>query len=83
MSDETLKKVGKNHVPTCPIFAGLVTYFHHLLSYTPPTSASLLYSKSQFIQIQLFPRTINYWNNVHVETIESPTVEQFLVKLHD
>ena len=34
----------------------------------------------QFIQIQLFPKTMN---NLPVETIEFPTVEQFLVKLHD
>ena len=28
MNDERLEKVGKNHVPTCPIFAGPVTYFY-------------------------------------------------------
>ena len=26
MSDDSLKKVGKNHVPTCPIFAEPVTF---------------------------------------------------------
>ena len=26
MNDESMKKVGKNHVPTCPIIAGPVTY---------------------------------------------------------
>ena len=27
MSDESVKKLAKNHVPTCPIIAGLVTVY--------------------------------------------------------
>ena len=70
----------------CPHALFLQARSHISTTLYPTHHQHLIHSfivRANSYKIQLFPRTMNYWNNLHVETIKSPSVEQFLVKLHD